>query len=133
LASEAGLQGGIGGERRVQGSVDRGELALDLAQTRSDLTLEQRRAVRVVAVAGGNPVLDQGATSAVQFLHGVDGRAHYGPHRRLEQRREAGKHGGVDRVGFGMPADRLGEAAARRGSTLTSGRPAAARRRSRAW
>jgi hypothetical protein len=30
----------IGGERRVQGSVDRGELALALAQTRSYLTLE---------------------------------------------------------------------------------------------
>jgi hypothetical protein len=109
--SKRACKGGIGGERRVQGSVDRGELALDLAQARSDLTLEQRRAVRVVAVAGRDPVLDQGATSAVQFLHGVDGHAHHGPHRRLEQRREAGKHGGVDRVGLGMPADRLGEAA----------------------
>jgi hypothetical protein len=44
-------------------------------------------------------------------FHGVDGRAHHGPHRRLEQRREAGKHGGVDRVGLGMRADRIGEAA----------------------
>ena len=29
---EAGLQGGIGGKLRVQGGVDRGDLAIDLAQ-----------------------------------------------------------------------------------------------------
>ena len=63
---EAGLQGGIGGERRVQGSVDRGELALDLAQTRSDLTLEQRRAVRVVAVVVNVTAADASSFRASQ-------------------------------------------------------------------
>ena len=46
----------------------------------------------------------------MQLLHRVEGRADDGPHRRLEQRREAGQHGGVDGVGFGMPAERFGEA-----------------------
>jgi hypothetical protein len=45
----------------------------------------------------------------VQFLHGVDGRAHDGPHRRREPR--SGKHGGSIASILGMPADRLGEAA----------------------
>ena len=66
--------------------------------------------MRVAAVAGGDAVLDQGAAGAVQLLHGVEGRADDGPHRRLEERREAGEHRRVDGIGLGMPADRFGEA-----------------------
>jgi hypothetical protein len=40
------------------------------------------------------------------------GRRPHGPHRRLEQRRETGKPGGVDCVGLGLPIDSLGKAAA---------------------
>ena len=95
---EAGLQGGIGGELGMQGGVDRGDLTVDLRQTRSGLTLEQRCAVPVVAVAGGDPVLDQGAAGDMQLLHRVDGRAGDGPHRRLEQGGEAGEQRRVDGI-----------------------------------
>jgi hypothetical protein len=94
----------------MQGGVDRGDLAVDVSKALPGLTLEQRRAVPVVAVAGGDAVLDQGAAGDVQLLHGVKGRADDGPRRRLEERREAGEHGGIDRVGFGMLADRFGKA-----------------------
>ena len=107
---EAGLQGGIGGELGAQGGGDRGELAVDLPQALPGVTLEQRRAVPVVAVAGGDPVLDQGAAGDVQLLHRIEGRADHGTHRRLEQGGEAGEHGRIDRIGFGMPADGFGEA-----------------------
>ena len=122
----------MGGELRVPRRVERGDLAFDLAETLPGLTLEQGRAVRVVAVPGGDLVLDQGAARHVQLPPRVEGRAHDGPHRRLEKGCEAGQHGRVDRVGLGRPADRFGEAAAWRGLTLTIGRPASARRRSKA-
>jgi len=54
--------------------------------------------VRVVAVAGGDPVLDQGAAGAMQLLHRIEGCANDRPHRWLEQGGEAGEHGGVDGV-----------------------------------
>ena len=95
----------------VQGGVDRGELAVDLPKALPGLALEQGRAVRVAAVPGGDAVLHQGAARDVQLLHGVEGRAHDRSHRGLEKGGEAGQHGGVDRVGLGMPADRFGEAA----------------------
>jgi hypothetical protein len=76
---EAGPQGRVEGEVRVQGGVDRGDLALDLAEALPGLMLEQRRAVGVVAVARGDAALDQGAAGAVQLLHGVEGRAHDRP------------------------------------------------------
>jgi hypothetical protein len=70
---EAGLQAGIGSELRAQRRIDRGDLAVDLSKALPGLTLEQRRAMPVVAVAGGDAVLDQGAAGDVQLLHGVKG------------------------------------------------------------
>jgi hypothetical protein len=105
----------------MQRRIDRGDLAVDLAQALLGLTLEQGRAVRMASVAGGDAVLDQGAAGNVQLLHGVEGRAHDRPHRRLQERREAGEHGGVDRVGLSMLADRLGEAPRLAGIDLDQG------------
>ena len=65
----------------------------------------------MVAVAGGDAVLHQGAAGDVQFLHRVEGRAHHGPRRQLEEGCEAGEHGRVDGICLGMSADRFGEAA----------------------
>jgi pimeloyl-ACP methyl ester carboxylesterase len=107
---EAIPQGRVGSELRVQGGGDRGDLAVDLRQTRSGLTLEQGRAVRVAAVATGDPILDQGAAGAVHLLQRSEGSTDDGPQRRLEEGREAGEHRRVDGICFGMPADRFGEA-----------------------
>jgi hypothetical protein len=81
----------------VQGSVDRGELALGLAQTRSYLTLEQRRAVRLFAVAGGDLVLARARrapcssfmASTVALTAGRTGGSSSAAKRQAWQRRDA--------------------------------------------
>jgi hypothetical protein len=85
---EAGLQRGIGGELRVHGRADRGDLAFHLPEALFSLTLEQRQAVRVASVLGGDSVLDQAAAGDMQLLHRVEGRADDGSHRRLDEGRE---------------------------------------------
>jgi hypothetical protein len=108
---EAGVQERIG-NFGMQVGVDRGDLAIDLQEALPGLTLEQRRAVHVIAVMGADPVLDQGAAGDMQLIHRIQGRAH--------TVRMGGSSGAAKRRAW-------------RGLTLTSGRPAAASRPSKAW
>ncbi len=107
---QAGLQGGIGKAQLAQGSIDGGDLALDLAQPLRSQALEQGRTQGVAAVRRGDAVLDQGASCDEQLLHGIEGLADHGPGWQLVQRAEAGEHGSIDGIGLGTPADGLGEA-----------------------
>ena len=84
--------------------------ALDLSEALGGLALEQGGAAGVAAVAGGCPVLHQGAPGDVQFLHLVEPCADHGPHRWFEHGRPSREHGRVHRIGLGMAADRLREA-----------------------
>ena len=65
----------------------------------------------MLPVHRGGAVLYQSPASDVQLLHLVEPSADHRPDRRLEHGRQAGEHGSVHRVGFGLAADRLGEAA----------------------
>ncbi len=108
---EAGFQCGIGFAQLAQGRINGGDLARHLPQPLGSQALEQGRTQHLIAVQCRHLILHQGASRDQQFLHGGDRFTDHRTIRQLAERAEAGEHGGIDAIGFGTPADGLGEAA----------------------
>ena len=111
----------VAGDQCLDGRVDGGKVALDLAQALAVLPPQQRLAQLLAAVPGGGAILDQSAESEAQVLEDLTG----GPVQlRLE-------HGGIDPMVLASLPVASAKRRAWRGLTLANGRPAAARARSR--
>jgi hypothetical protein len=90
--------------------VDRFDLAIDLAQPLSELTLDEGRDGDGLAVESGDAVLDECVAGVDEFLHGLDCLAGGGAPLEVQSRAHAGKHKGVAPVGLGEFSGGLGEA-----------------------
>jgi hypothetical protein len=101
--------------------VDRFDLAIDLAQPLSELTLDEGRDDDGLAVEGGDAVLDECVAGVDEFLHGLDRLADGRARLEVESCAHAGKHKGVAPVGLGEFSRGLGEASGLTGIDLDPG------------
>ena len=65
----------VGVAQRFEALIDRFDLAVDLAEPLSELTLDEGRDGDGLAVEGSDAVLDEGVTGVDEFPHGLDRRA----------------------------------------------------------
>jgi hypothetical protein len=101
--------------------VDRFDLAIDLAQSLNELTLDEGRDGDGLAVEGGDAVLDECVAGVDEFLHGFDCLAGGDARLEVQSCAHSGKHKGVAPVGLGEFSRGLGEASGLTGIDLDPG------------
>ena len=101
----------------------RRERVWSLPQALSGLALEERNAHDLGAIAAGGAVLDERPPGGDELGQLVQQRALRRAGFRLQQRAQAGEQGGIDPVGLGEPAGRLGKAAGLARIDLGEGQP----------
>ena len=104
--------------QRFEASIDRFDLAVDLAQPLSELTLDEGRDGDGLAVEGCDAVLDECVAGVDEFPQGLDRLAGGGARLEVENCAHAGKHKGVAPVSLGEFSCGLGEASGLTGIDL---------------